>query len=138
MTTQENKAVVRSVYEAINARDVAALDGLIADDIASNTPFPHAATGLAGYREVFDEVLAAFPDYQVTIHDQIAEGDEVVTRYTSRGTQQGEFLGVAGHGQQVELDGIDIDRVVDGKVVAHWSEAGPAELRAARGLLQTR
>ena len=138
MTTDNNKAIVRSVYDAINDRDVAAFDALIAADVESHTPFPQPDAGLAGYRDVFAEVLAAFPDYRVEVHDQIAEGDEVVTRYTATGTQQGEFRGVAGTGQQVELIGIDIDRVRDGKVVEHWSEAGPSHLRAERGLVLAR
>lgn len=138
MSIEENKAIVRRVYDAINARDVAALDGLIAEDVVSNTPFPQSDPGLAGFREAFSQVLAAFPDYKVVVHDQIAEGDEVVTRYTSGGTQQGDIQGVAGSGQHVELLGIDIDRVVDGRIVEHWSEAGTDQLRVKRGLVLPR
>lgn len=138
MSIEENKAIVRRVYDAINARDVGALDDLIAEDVVSNTPFPQSDPGLAGFREAFAQVLAAFPDYEVVVHDQIAEGDQVVTRYTSSGTQQGDLQGVAGTGQHVELLGIDIDRVADGKIVQHWSEAGTDHLRMKHGLVLPR
>ena len=134
MSTEENKALVRSVYDAINAKDPDALDGLMAADMNSNTRFPHADGGLQGFKESFKAALASFPDYAITIDDQIAEGDKVVTRYTASGTQEGDFMGVAPTGERVELVGIDIDRIEDGKIVEHWSEASLDELMVKLGV----
>jgi predicted ester cyclase len=50
----------------------------------------------------------------------IAEGDKVATRFTARGTHQGEFMGFAPTGKQVTLVGIVVDRVRRGKVVESW------------------
>jgi predicted ester cyclase len=68
-------------------------------------------------------MMKAFPDYHVTIEDQIAVADKVVTRYTARGTQQGELMGISPTGKEGSVTGIDIDRVSGGKIVEHWSEA---------------
>lgn len=138
MGTEDNKALVRRVYDAINDRSPDELDELIATDVASNTPFAHDAPGLEGFKQVFAAVIAAFPDYRIAIEDQIAEGDEVVTRYTASGTQEGEFMGVAASGRRVELVGIDIDRLADGRIVEHWSEAGVERLGAKHGLASPR
>jgi predicted ester cyclase len=78
---------------------------------------------LEGFKGVFALVFSAFPDYQSTVEDQVAEGDKVVTRFSSQGTHQGEFLGIAPTGNRVRVTGIDIDRVEEGKIVEHWSEA---------------
>ncbi len=51
----------------------------------------------------------------------IAEGDKVVARQTFRGTHREEFLGIAPSGKQFSSTGIDIVRMVDGKIVEHWS-----------------
>ena len=51
----------------------------------------------------------------------VAEGDKVATRKTFHGTHQGEFMGIPPTGQQVSIGLIDIVRIVDGKVVEHWS-----------------
>ena len=48
----------------------------------------------------------AFPDLTCTVEDQVAEGDKVVSRWTVRGTHQGEFFGVAASGERVEMRGI--------------------------------
>jgi len=134
MSTEDNKAIVRRVYDAINAKDADALDDLFAADVSSNTRFPHGKSGLEGFKESFAAALSSFPDYSITIDDQIAEDDKVVTRYTARGTQEGEFMGVAPTGEAIELIGIDIDRLADGKIVEHWSEANLDDLMVKLGV----
>jgi predicted ester cyclase len=64
----------------------------------------------------------AFPDYQVTIHDVIVEGDKVVTRKTFSGTHQGDWMGVPASGRKISFGGIDIVRIVGDKVVEHWGQ----------------
>jgi predicted ester cyclase len=124
MSAQENKAIVRRLYEeAISQDKPEVLDEIMSPDIIDHAPFPQQAPGLDGFKGVFTLMVSAFPDYQSTVEDQIAEGDKVVTRFSSQGTHQGEFLGVAPTGNRVSVTGIDIDRVEEGKIVEHWSEA---------------
>jgi predicted ester cyclase len=72
-------------------------------------------------RQQFDAFRAAFPDFRATIHDQIAEGDKVVTRKVFHGTHHGELMGVAPTGRPVEIEVIDIVRVKNGRIVEHWN-----------------
>jgi steroid delta-isomerase-like uncharacterized protein len=62
----------------------------------------------------------AFPDLQITVEDQIAEGDKVATRWRGRGTHQGDFLGIPSTGRPMEIAGITIFRLADGKIVESW------------------
>lgn len=56
----------------------------------------------------------------MAVEDQIAEGDIVVTRWTARGSHQGEYLGVLPTGRQVTIHGVDIDRIAGGRIVESW------------------
>ena len=124
MSTEENKAIVRRLYEeAITQKKLEVLDEIMSPDVVDHAPFPEQAPGLEGFKGSFALMISAFPDYQSTVEEQIAEGDKVVTRFTSRGTHQGEFMGIAPTGNRVRVTGIDIDWVVEGKIVEHWSEA---------------
>ena len=57
---------------------------------------------------------SAFPDFQVTADDLIAEGDKVVARCSIRGKHEGNSLGIEATGAMVDFDGIGIARVKDG------------------------
>ena len=64
---------------------------------------------------------SAFPDFRVTLEDQIAEGDKVVNRWTVRGTHQGEFQGISPTGKEVEFTGIHMSTINDeGKLQESW------------------
>jgi steroid delta-isomerase-like uncharacterized protein len=63
----------------------------------------------------------AFPDLQLSVEDQIAEGDRVVTRYTGRGTHQGELMGIPPTGNEVSVGGTIISRVSGGRIEEEWN-----------------
>lgn len=116
-----NKAIVRGYMEEILNR------GNVA---ASERYFPPEGFTLNGTRlgpeqlaTMRQRILAAFPDFRLSIEDQIAEGDKVVTRVTFRGTHLGEFRGIGPTGRQVSYQGIALDRIAGGKVVEAWHEA---------------
>ncbi len=62
----------------------------------------------------------AFPDLRLTIDDQIAEGETVVTRWTATGTHEGELMGIPPTGKQATTTGININHVSGGKLVDGW------------------
>ena len=76
--------------------------------------------GRAGLRARVEAHRMAFPDWTEVVDDVVAEGDRVVTRITSRGTNLGEFLGEAATGKHVEISEACIYRFEDGKIVEQW------------------
>ena len=68
---------------------------------------------ISGYR-------AAFPDVRSEVEDQIAEGDKVVTRWTSRGTHEGDLNGIAPTGKAMETSGVTIERIAGDRIVEVW------------------
>lgn len=92
---------------------------------------PEPIRGAEGFKQLLsDQSYAALPDVQRTDEELIAEGDRVATRWTCRGTQEGELFGVPATGKPVSLSGISIYRISGGKVV---EERGVSDLL---GLLQ--
>jgi steroid delta-isomerase-like uncharacterized protein len=119
MSVEENKAVVRRFYAdgATGASD----ERLIAPDIAYHgPPFIGEIHGRDGFRQVLAGFRNAFPGFETTIEDLVAEGDKVTVRHTHHATHQGEFNGIPPTGRQVAVSGIEILRLRDGQIVEFW------------------
>ena len=79
---------------------------LVGDDYVGHIPgVPEPIRGKDGFREFVNSYLAGFPDGTITVDDQIAEGEFVATRWTGRGTNTGELMGMPPTGKQVTLKG---------------------------------
>lgn len=113
-----NKTITkRFVDNGINKRNLNALDELVAEDFIEHVPFPGQGTGREGLKTVVGGFLQAFPDIVWTTHEQIAENDKVVSRFSWTGTHRGTFLGVPATGRKVTVWGVVIDVVRGGKMV---------------------
>lgn len=123
MSQQENKALVRRFVENVqNQHNLAAIDELFRPDYFDHSGIANPPT-VEGAKMAFKALFAAFPDLHVTIHQQLAEGDHVMTFKTLHGTHLGEFMGIPPTGNQVSFDLIDIFNIADGKITAHWAVA---------------
>ena len=120
----ELEAVARGVIDAINANDPAAFDAWVAEDLVGHVPvpLPGAGKGLAGSKENLAALHAGMSDVQLSIEDIVAEGDTVVVRGVFRGTHTGTFIGVPATGATLDIPGVCIARVADGKAVEYWSQ----------------
>ena len=119
MSTEDNKAHVRRGFEAVNQKNLAVFDELLTPDVV----FHNASTtmqGLEAYKQFLSMYMTAFPDLLFTIEDMIAEGDTVVARFTTRGTHQGNLMGIPPTGKQGSGTGMFIDRIVNGKGIEQW------------------
>jgi len=113
-----NKALARRVIEeVVNKGNFGALDRIVASDYTYHEPTLGEVRGRDGYKALVTMYRNAFPDVVLTIDEQIAEGDTVVTRWTGRGTHQGELMGVAPTGKRVTVQGIIVSRFIGGKLV---------------------
>src|SRR3954452_17054898 len=94
MSTEANKALVRTFYEEIDKGNLNAMDELVAEDYIDHNPppFPGLGSGREGLKQAFKIFWEATPGYH-RIEDQIAEGDKVVTRLTAWGKHDGDLPG---------------------------------------------
>jgi steroid delta-isomerase-like uncharacterized protein len=93
----------------------------IGDDYVAYAPgAPEPLRGKDGFRQFVTTYLTAFPDGTVTVEDQIAEGHVIATRWTGRGTNTGELMGMPPTGKQITVAGITYGRFADGKAREAW------------------
>jgi predicted ester cyclase len=120
----DHAATMRKTYERINAGDIAGFGDLVADGFAEHQGGPGFPATKEGTLEFFRTLLAAFPDWRMTVKDLIAGGDKTVARVTVTGTHKGEFMGVPPTGTRVDMQLIDIMRFNSaGLVCEHWGVA---------------
>lgn len=123
MSTEDNKTVTHQFLEELfNKRNLAIVDALCVANVISHG-FGPGVSGIEGTKRSAAMYLAAFPDLHFTFEDFIAEGDQVVVRWTSSGTQQGELMGIPPTGKHFSATGIEIYRFEGGKIVEHWLES---------------
>jgi predicted ester cyclase len=120
MSTEANKVLVRRYREAHNTNNLALLDEVVAADIKSHSGMPELPSGLQGGKVVHRTFLAAFPNGQVTTEGLIAEGDQVVERFSFRGTNTGLLMHTPATGKKVTFTGVSVFRIANGKIVEHW------------------
>jgi steroid delta-isomerase-like uncharacterized protein len=137
MSSDESKNVVRRVLdEGFNQGRVEIADELIATDFVDHSAAPGLPTeGPESFRQTLAMFRGAFPDVRSTIDDLIVEGDRVVVRTHWQGTHRGDFFGIQPTGKAFTITGIDILRVVDGKVVEHWGNEDDLGMMQQLGII---
>jgi steroid delta-isomerase-like uncharacterized protein len=116
-----NKEIVRRALED-SWQDPAVFDELISSDYVGHDPaLPEPLRGPQGAKDNFKQYSDAFEGAQITVVDQIAEGDAVATRWQGRGRHTGELMGVPPTGKEVVVEGLNLTRLRDGKIIEEWS-----------------
>jgi steroid delta-isomerase-like uncharacterized protein len=137
MTPEENKALVRRFYEAIDAGDIDAMDDLVAEDYINHhpPPFPGLDEGREGLKQAFRIFQEATPGRH-DIEDQVAEEDQVVTRLTAHGRHEGDLPGpIPATGNEIHMSAVAIHRIADGKIAEHWSATDELGLLVQLGVV---
>lgn len=134
----ENKAVVRRFFELFSQGDLETIGReLLSPEFVAHFPGMPGPLNLESYRQVGIMFRSAFPDIQDTVEDQIADGDKVATRITSRGTHQGEFMGIPATGKQYTITAIVVDRIASGRIVERWAEFDQLGMLQQLGVIPT-
>jgi steroid delta-isomerase-like uncharacterized protein len=124
-TEEQNRQVTRRFIEEVwNKGNLDKLGEFISTNHTDHpvAGAPDFGQGPQAVGQVVSMYRTAYPDTKMAIDDQIAQGDQVATRWTATGTHQGELFGIPATGKHVKVTGIFIDRVVDGKIVESWGE----------------
>lgn len=124
MSFEENKLLVRRFYEeVVNTGDVESIEHFIAPEYVEVQDGKRLAAGIEGAKAHVVGVRQTYPDLHVTIERQIAEGEWVVSVITARGTHKGSWLGMKPTGKPVAFTGVNVDRVINGRIVEHGGAA---------------
>jgi steroid delta-isomerase-like uncharacterized protein len=121
VSAEENKTVARRLLEE-PWTNVDVADDLVDDRYVGHDPsLPEPLRGPQGFKDNVSMFRAAYSDAQITVEDQVAEGAKVASRWTGRGTHDGELMGIAPTGKQVAVAGLTISHLEHGRVVEEWT-----------------
>jgi predicted ester cyclase len=124
MNIEENKLIVRRFYEeVVNTGYVDKIEDLISPEYTEVSDGKRYTVGIDGAKAHIIGVRETYPDLNISIERQIAEGEWVVTCITARGTHKGVWIGIKPTGKKVAFTGVNVDRVVEGKIVEHGGAA---------------
>jgi steroid delta-isomerase-like uncharacterized protein len=131
-----NKALVQHLFHEMDNHDVGAMMELYSDCVY-HLPLVGELKGDA-LKQFFASILAAFPDLQRTIEDQLTDDvNHVITRWTATGTHLGQFMGIAPTGKRLTVTAICIHRICGGKIVEEWEQWDTFGLMQQLGVVPT-
>ena len=121
MSTETNKATVRRMIEQVwNEHRLDLIEEFFSEDIIQHVAGYPSSSGLEAIREATAMGLNAFPDQQITIEGEIAEGDTVAAHWTATGTHKGEIFGIPPTGKQFTHAGMTFYRLANARIVETW------------------
>lgn len=128
MASQDLKDLVRRYYEeVVSTGDLNRVEAFISPDyveLYEDTRYP---LGIEGAKQHILGVRGTYPDLTLQVIQQVAEGPLVVSQVLMRGTHAGKWLGIAPTGKPIAVTAVNIDRVVDGRIVEHGGAANLLE-----------
>jgi predicted ester cyclase len=119
----DNKGLRQRFWQEAFGDVDATVDRDIASDWIDHDAAPDQPPGNEGYKFLLHWLKSSFPDARFVIEDLVAEGDRVATRWTVQGTHTAPYRELAPTGRTISVSGIQIDRMVDGKVVESWNHS---------------
>jgi len=134
---EKNKKLVETLCTTVfQKHDFSRLNEIMRDDyIQHNEDVPQGRTG---FKEFFEQMFKAMPDFTYTIKKIVAEGDTVMMYSTTTATHLGEWLGNPPTGNKLKFDVVDIFRIENGKIAEHWDVADTLKLFTQVGKIKQR
>ena len=124
----DNKEIIKYFYEVIVSENkLEELSKYIAEDCIQRTGEKTSFIGIDGMKQHLIALKKTYPDYTMKIIRQYAEGDSIISEFIMRGTHKGDFVGITPTNEVLEITGIDIDKVIDGRIVEHGGAANTFE-----------
>ena len=109
--------------EGLNRGDVSAADAAFAPDcVVHITGVSEPFRGVGPWKQFVAGMLNAFPDIHFTIEDQLVQADRVAFRWHATATHKGPLGAAPPTGKTIAVDGLIVDRVVNGKVQERWEQ----------------
>ncbi|MBK8905393.1 MAG: ester cyclase [Anaerolineaceae bacterium] len=136
MSVEQNKTIVRRIFEElINQENKAVIDEAFDADVIIHDPFTGTTRGMNAFGQLLGMFDAAFPGHRVTIEEMVAEGEYVSVLHTHTATHTGPFMGLPGTGKTAVVNGIELFRLRNGRIVEFWRKDDDVSLLMQLGLL---
>jgi len=134
-TSEENKRIVRRLPEELLKGELDVIDEIFTEDAIDHSPLGEKQ-GREALKEKAEYLLAAFPVESFTVEEAVAEDDTVVLRVTSRGTHDGEFMGIEPTGREFEIQSVIFYRMRGGQIAERWAQPDMFGLMQQLGVVE--
>lgn len=116
------KGMVQKFYdEAINQNKLELADSFFSPEAIEHEPVSNPSLPMnESFKAAFRMLRFGFPDLSFKVEEMLVEGDKVVVRFRMQGTHRGRFTHFAPTGKHIDIPGIDILRISQGRCVEHW------------------
>lgn len=132
----DNKARAREFIDVVfNRHDLDRAGDYFTEDQIEHNPWPGFPATVQGFTDGTAAFLAAFPDLRCEVDEVLEDGDKVIIRSRLIGTNTGPFMGMPVTGKRVDVEGIDIVRMRDGRMAEHWGVFDAAGMMQQLGLI---
>lgn len=116
----EKKEMVKYFYEAVVSKNLLEeLPQYISEDCVLKVGEKIIPLGLEGMKQHLIDVKKTYPDYTMRIIQQYVDGDYVISEFIMEGTHEGEWIGIKPTYKKLSFTGVDIDKVINGKIIEH-------------------
>jgi steroid delta-isomerase-like uncharacterized protein len=134
---EENKAIAQAILDMfVGKMSLDRAGDYIAANSIDHQGIPGVDTnGVEGFKRVVTIYHGAFPDMTMVNDFVVAEGDKVVAHFKATGTNTGDFAGMPATGKSIDIEGVDVMRIADGKAVEHWGYFEEQKMMEQLGLM---
>ena len=133
-----NKTLVHQyIKEVVNTGNTSRITDFIAEEYIDHNDKSKKITGIDGAKQHIAAVRKSYPDLNVSIESLYVDGDTVITRIIATGTFGINWLEMPTKDKQVKIDGVNIDKIKNGRIVEHWGVANSLESLLSIGVLQS-
>lgn len=132
----KNPAALKAFYGAFEAKKTTDFTGMMTETTEwTDNAMPAPSKGTKDAKKYFDSMRAGFPDAKMSVTNQWAVGDFVISESTFSGTNTGAFMGMKATKKPVSLQSVDIIMMKDGKIAKGWSFGNSVQAAEQLGLL---
>jgi len=105
------------------------LSSIYTEDYVGHFPGGQTVNGRDRLRKTVQSHRISFPNWDEQVLEIIVDGNHAATRFRSRGTHDGEFLGIPATGNEIDILEASIYHMVDGKIAEQWAFPDIASLQ---------
>ncbi|MFN8456055.1 MAG: ester cyclase [Anaerolineae bacterium] len=136
MSTEQNKTIILRIYEElINQENKAVIDETYAESVIIHDPFMGTMSGVGAFKQLLGVFDTAFPHHRVQVEQVTAEGDYVSVLHTHTATHAGPFMNLPPTGKTAVVNGLELFRLQEGKIVEFWRKDDDVSLLMQLGAL---
>lgn len=141
MAVMTNQQLFQRYFDEVaNAGNLELADEFFAPDYLHHDPAnpdPRPMVGPQAVRDHLTSLKGAFPDLVFEIDDMASDGDQIIVRWTARGTNTGDYFGMPATGKPIEITGMNTWRTRDGKAIEGWVNRDDIGLLQQLGVIPT-